>query len=189
MITQHFVTFMSPGTFVSETTTKPIDAWSPALATLMAKDIVERHGARPFGFQFNTRGREDHELDSRVLTSSGIYYLGGTLLALEDVIARNDPNDRILILNMQNNKIELVVENTNSYRSVHPFTEADTLLNDDGTVAVAAGAAHRALREKIANRRLRHEILKALLRRRQRSAKIPGNEVSFPEHPSCIGST
>ena len=36
---KHFVTFLSPGTFVSETTTKPIASWSVEKAKAMV--VVE----------------------------------------------------------------------------------------------------------------------------------------------------
>ena len=35
---KHYVTFYSPGSFVSESTGKEIDAWSVDLAVRMAKD-------------------------------------------------------------------------------------------------------------------------------------------------------
>ena len=53
----HFVTFYSPGTFVAETTTKPIPSWDVDLAVAMASDIRERHGALAYGFRFSTRAR------------------------------------------------------------------------------------------------------------------------------------
>ena len=48
MIEQHFVTFYSPGTFVSETSTEPIDSWDVEKAVAMSRGIVERHGAKPY---------------------------------------------------------------------------------------------------------------------------------------------
>ncbi len=72
---KHFVTFLSPGTFVHEETTNPIDSWDVEKACNMAHKIVERHASRPFAFQFSTRERKDDELDSRVVKESGRYFL------------------------------------------------------------------------------------------------------------------
>ena len=63
---KHFVTFFSPGTFVSETTEKEIDSWDVEKAKELARSIKERHGATPYGFRFITRSRNDDELDSKV---------------------------------------------------------------------------------------------------------------------------
>lgn len=126
---RHFVTFYSPGTFVSETTEREIASWDTALACEMAKNIVERHGARPYGFRFSTRERGDNDLDSRVVETSGTYYLGGTILSLDDIRSRNDPGDRILISNMQNNGYDFVIENVNSYRITLPLSENDHVLD------------------------------------------------------------
>lgn len=63
---KHFVTFFSPGTFVSETSEKPIDSWDVDTAVEMSTQILERHGARPYGFRFSTRERGQEDLDSKV---------------------------------------------------------------------------------------------------------------------------
>jgi hypothetical protein len=145
---KHFVTFYSPGTFVAETTTREIGEWNRMQACRMAKDIVERHGARPFGFRFVTRLCADDVLDSRggtlrveprEIRRSGMHHLGGTIATLADVEARNDPKEEILRSNMRCNKIAAVVENCNSYKSVHPFEVDDLLLDPDTGTARASG--------------------------------------------------
>lgn len=128
MIEQHFVTFKSPGTFVHEETTLPIEEWKASLAVDMAHGIVERHGSTPFGFVFTTRRREDTELDSKVVATSGLYFLGGEILTLADVKARDDDSDRILISNMERNHIGRVIENRNSWRSTHEMGDEDTVV-------------------------------------------------------------
>lgn len=128
-MSQHFVTFYSPGTFVSETTEKPIDSWDVEKAMEMAHHIVERYGATPYAFRFTTRGRGPRDLDSKETARSGMYYLGGRIETLNEVLARNDPNERILRSNMKNNGINRIVVNENSYRSTHSFTESDVLLD------------------------------------------------------------
>lgn len=126
---KEFVTFYSPGTFFSEETTKPIDSWDIDAAKKMASEIVERHSATPFGFRFITRERKDDELDSKVVSRSGMYYLGGDVLTLQQVIDRNDPNDRILIGNMKCNRYDRVIENRNSWKIVMPLNDDDVVLD------------------------------------------------------------
>lgn len=130
---KHFVTFYSPGTIVSETTTKPIDAWDVDAAVAMARTITERHGATPYGFQFSTRERGDGDLDSHETDRSGTYFLGGAVLTLADIKARNEPSDSILISNMEANGFACVVENRNSWRATLPLNENDTVLEYEPT--------------------------------------------------------
>ena len=128
-MTKHFVEFLSPGTFVSESTRKEIDSWDVDKAQAMARDIVERHAAKPYGFRFLSRTRAGDELDSKVSAMSGIYYLGGRLRTREEVIADNLPNEETLRCNMQSNNVERVIENNNSWKFTTEFTERDTLLD------------------------------------------------------------
>jgi hypothetical protein len=129
MMKKHFVRFLSPGTFFTETTDHEIDSWDVKTATQMALDLHERRGSKPFGFVFITRAREDHELDSRETDSSHVYFLGGTIEVLDEIKARNDRNDRILISNMEANDWPSVVVNTNSWKVTQPFQPGDVLLD------------------------------------------------------------
>lgn len=128
---KHFVTFFSPGTFVAETTTKPIDAWDVGAAQEMAHTISERYGATPYGFRFSTRSRSDADLDSKVSAESGLYFLGGKIETLEQVKARKGRGDRdnILIANMEGNGYARIITNDNSWRWTMPFNDGDTLLD------------------------------------------------------------
>ena len=126
---KHYVIFFSPGTFVAEESQKPIEAWNASLAVLMSKDIKERHGATPYGFCFITRARSDDELDSKEVARSNMYYLGGEVLTLAEVKARNKDEDRILIQKMEGNKIARIVINDNSYRATQPFNDDDVVLD------------------------------------------------------------
>jgi len=74
-VKKHFVIYFSPGRFIAEQTSKPIDSWDIEKAIEMSKGIKERYGAVPYGFCFTTRERNDDELDSREIERSGIYYL------------------------------------------------------------------------------------------------------------------
>lgn len=129
IVSKHFVTFYSPGTFVHETSTREIGSWDVAAACEMACIVVERHNATPFGFQFSTRSRGPNDLDSKQTAQSPMYYLGGTVLTLADVKARHDPKDHILIANMEGNGIARVVQNDNSWRTVQSLNEGDVVLD------------------------------------------------------------
>jgi hypothetical protein len=126
---QHFVTFLSPGTFVHEQTTKPIDSWDVETATGMAAEITERYNAKPFGFYFSTSRREDDELNSSQVARSAMYYLGGKIETLAEVKARNDPSERILVANMEGNNWDRIIVNTNSWKVVQPLEAGDVVLD------------------------------------------------------------
>ncbi len=128
---KHFVIFFSPGTFMAEQTEKPIDEWDVQAATEMARKIKERYRATPYGFCFTTRERKEEELDSQEIKRSGMYYLGGKILTVEDLKARNDPKETILISNMECNQWEKIVENCNSWKWVQPLRKDDTVLDFD----------------------------------------------------------
>lgn len=125
---KHFVTFYSPGTLFAETSSQPIDSWDVPTAVDMARRVKERHGATPYGFRFTTRERKDDELDSKQIGQSAMYYLGGTIETLAEIKARNNPDDRILIANMEGNGWDRLITNTNSWKATQPFLEGDTLL-------------------------------------------------------------
>jgi len=73
----HFVRFYSPGTFVAEQTEKLIESWDVEKAKEMARNIKERYGACPYGFQFTTRERSGTDLDSHESAHSPMYFWAG----------------------------------------------------------------------------------------------------------------
>lgn len=125
---QHFVIFFSPGTLVSEQTTKPIDAWDPEVALEMASTIVERHNARPYGFQFITR------LDSSVTARSPMYFIGGKVETRDEVFARNEPDEGILRANMENNDIDRIWVSTSGWKTTMRLREGDVVLNSPAPI-------------------------------------------------------
>ena len=124
----HFVTFFSPGTFVSETTEQPIASWDVEAAKAMARGIKERYNATPYGFRFSTRSRKDDELDSRVIATSPMYYLGGKVETLAEVKARATDKESILIANMECNGIERIITSDNSWRFTGALKADDVVL-------------------------------------------------------------
>lgn len=125
---KHFVTFYSPGTFVHETTTKEIDGWYVDQALAMSKEIVERHGARPFGFRFSTRMRGENDLDSKEVKHSGTYFIKGKVRTREEILAGTDPNESNLRWNVEVNGYTAVIECKTPYLSTLPLMEADFVL-------------------------------------------------------------
>ena len=137
---KHFVQFLSPGTFVSETTTKPIEDWDVVEACRLAKSIEERHGAKPYGFEFITKlvgeavdDGEGGKLEvmPREVERSGTYFITGDLLFYHKATGHDL---RILRENMRCNRCPVCIENGNSYRHTSQFNESDCIVDWDGSV-------------------------------------------------------
>jgi len=121
--------FFSPGTFVSEQTSMPIDSYDVDKAVKMSRGIIERYNAKPYGFCFTTRERKEDELDSRETHRTGMYYLGEKIETHAEVEARNDPREEILRDNMRSNGFTRIITGNNGWRWTQPFREEDILLD------------------------------------------------------------
>lgn len=131
----HFVTFFSPGTFVSEYTTKPIKSRNTKLAAQMAREIKERHGATPYGFRFETRIKfiaARITAESPSVKTSKMFYLGGCVRSSAKVLAGKHPTEKILRENVKSNKYPAIIVNRNSYEIACPFLKGDVLLDHEG---------------------------------------------------------
>ena len=126
---KHFVKFYSAGTFVAEESVKEVDSWDVDKAVAMSKDITERYGAKPYGFRFITRGRTDKDLDSKIVAESGMYFINGVVETLDEIKAKGDSNNRILISNMECNGWDKVVTTKNPYVWTQPFGKNDKIIN------------------------------------------------------------
>lgn len=139
---KHFVEFFSPGTFISETSEKPIDSWDVKKATKMAKNISERYGAKPYGFRFRTKvtaekvvvDGEALDVVPKIKESSGMFFINGRVLTLDDIPDTKENN--ILRSNMRSNNWNAVVETTNSYRHTAPFEKDDVCVDSNGNITV-----------------------------------------------------
>jgi hypothetical protein len=127
-VTAHFVTFYSPGTFVAEVTTKPIHAWDNDEAIKMMAEIAERYNARPYGFRFTTRGRGPDDLDSKVIATGPMTYVGGKIENREEIEARNDPKEEILRSNISANNVERVFVTTHGWKWTQAICPGDLYL-------------------------------------------------------------
>lgn len=128
MFEKNFVIFYSAGSFMAETDQQEIDSWDVSKAVEMSKNITQRYGSHPYGFRFITKGRNDNDLDSKTIKSSGTYYIGGVIKTLEEIIAKNDPDNSILISNMKCNKWDAVVTVCNPYKWTQPLEKDDVVL-------------------------------------------------------------
>lgn len=129
MIRKHYVTFVSPGTFMPETNTEEVESWDIEAATQRASEILQRYNARPYSFHFTTVENDGTKMNGEQTDRSPNYFLGGKVLTLQDVKDRNDPDDEILISNMENNNMDRVVENHNSFRATLQLRPDDVVLD------------------------------------------------------------
>jgi hypothetical protein len=125
---QDFVTFYSPGTFLSEETEKPINSWDVAKAVEMARSVEVRYSARPYGFRFLTRGREDADLDSREIARSCFYWLGGKIETAEEILIGCNSDEEVLRSNIRINGWKGIITNTNSWKFTSPLRDGDVVL-------------------------------------------------------------
>lgn len=147
---KHFVTFLSPGSLFSESSTMEIPECHPPLAARLAREITERHGAKPYGFCFETRIVHDPipdgfggtlRVESKTIAKSGTYFLTGTVRAYSEI--PETEKTHILRANMRGNDWPLMVENTNSYRTTMPYGSGDCVVDVDGNVVDAGDSATR----------------------------------------------
>lgn len=144
---KHYVEFISPGTFMAETTTKEIASWDIREAAHMCKDIKERYNATPYAFRFKTFLVADDIPDGEggwiktvpnEVASSGSYFIDMTgkakVRSYDEVVADNNDKERILRDNMCCNRMWFVVDTYNSFRSTNEFGENDLLVDALGNM-------------------------------------------------------
>jgi hypothetical protein len=138
---KHYVEFFSPGTFVSESSVRPLESWDIAAACEIANGIQERHNAKPYGFRFKTMLTANPVPDGeggtlavqpREVAKSGMHFLGGRLIRYEHV--PDDKEHSILRSNMRSNNYPVVIENTNSWRFTGEFAEDAVIVDADGSI-------------------------------------------------------
>lgn len=149
---EEFVVFESPGTLFSESTSRPIARRDPALALRMSSEIVERHGARPYAFRFETRITADPvpdgeggtlRVEPRTVDQSGRYFIGGRVESFSEVEARCDPAEDILRGNMRGNGMWFVWRSTSGHRSTMEFGERDVTVDAAGEIVERGDSASR----------------------------------------------
>ncbi len=122
---KHFVTFYSPGTMVSEQTTKEIVAWDTDIALEMMAGIKERHDAHPYGFRFTTKKRGFLDFEPKETDRSCMYYVNCKVQTLEEICAHGP---EILCQNMKTNGWDRVVTTTQGWEWSQPLKEGDVML-------------------------------------------------------------
>lgn len=126
---KHYVSFYSPGTFISECTSKEIDSWDVEKAKEMARDIKDRYGSNTYGFRFRTQNHSDDDMTVQVTKLSGMYFFSGTIRSISFIILQDKPEEKILRSNMITNGWDSVIEINNPHKLVLPFEKGDVLLD------------------------------------------------------------
>ena len=121
-MTKHIVIFSWPGFFFADSKPHPISDWNVTEAMKIARDYKDL----PYCFQFITRERADDDLDSHVSKRSGMFYIGGTVFTLDEIKAEHDPNNRILLSNMENNNWDRIIRVRGW---TQPFEEGDHIVD------------------------------------------------------------
>lgn len=91
----------------------------------MLSDIEERHGARPYGFQFHTKKRGWRDFEPKEVKRSGMYYVNCRVQTVDEVEAEGQS---VLADNMRTNGWDRVVTTTRGWSWSQPFKEGDTVL-------------------------------------------------------------
>jgi len=142
------VTFLSPGTFFCEQSTKKIGSMDLALAVKMAEEVTERYGAKPYGFYF-TKDKKN----------TGVYRINGQLLTYDDIKERNKKDERILLSNMRyNDGWEIVVATRNSYLHTTVFNPEDFIVDSKGRIIEYGNSLHWKNYRKTVRKRLNDEL-------------------------------
>lgn len=109
----------------------------------MSCSVVERHGAKPYGFRFSTCNEADPlpdgdggtlRVEPRQTAESAMHFLGGTVSTIDDVRRRAKADEKILLSNMECNNWAVIVENNNSWRFTTVFCEQDCIVDGAGEV-------------------------------------------------------
>lgn len=147
---KHYVVFYSPGTLCAETSRREISEWDTREAVRLSEEIVERHGATPFAFDFETCLVADPVPDGeggtltvepKRVKRSARHYLGGDVETFDAIVKRDDSTEVILRENMRCNGWPLVVVMTKRYRSTQPFESDEKIVGPDGAILVSGDEA------------------------------------------------
>lgn len=109
----------------------------------MAMSISERHGAKPYAFQFVTRlthhdipdgGGGFLKVQPREIRRSGRFFINGKVMQYRDIPETQE--NRTLRDNMRWSRHPVAVETKNSYRHVSYFEAEDCIVDRDGNIIV-----------------------------------------------------
>lgn len=122
----HSVTFFCPGSFMDEQQTHPIASWDSRRAIAMAETVVERYGAKPYAFRFQTQNANGEET-----AESGLHFIDGVVLTRDDVDPVKNP---VMHSNMGNEGWEVVCRTQRSYLHHGVFRPGDCTVDARGDV-------------------------------------------------------
>jgi len=125
--TKHFVEFLSPGVFMSESSSKEVNS----------RDYSEvKIGNYCFGYRFYDRNEFSHLDTGEILKGKSTNYSPwtyfGEVMTLAQV-KKNVPDNRILVANMTNNGYKKVVKTKfGQYIPLEPKDKVKTILQTNG---------------------------------------------------------
>ena len=158
---KNYVTFLSPGTFYDEETSKPIDTWDPVAAMKLLEGIKERHGAKPYAFFFRTMLTAEPvpdgeggtlEVEPKLVEKSGLHYINGTVLSYDDVVVKVDADSKRLALTRGTRHSPSTRKTTNSYLPPGGFGEDAVVVDAEGKITERGNSP-----ERVAYRKRREE--------------------------------
>jgi hypothetical protein len=120
---QLYATFYSPGTLFPESSSFEVETQDIEWAVNKAKEIKERHNAKPHSFRFEDGNRKP---------LSGFYFLTGSLKTYDDI--PDDDDHHILRSNMLSGETAICIENCNSFRFTGNFRKEDVILDWEGNI-------------------------------------------------------
>lgn len=114
--TRHYVDFRSPGSFVAEESSRPIEALDTRLAVRLARGVVERYHQTPYAFRLRTMLEADpvtidgevFEVVPKRVALSGEHFIGAEVLSYDQIPV--DAKHEILRGNMKCNGYPLVAQ-------------------------------------------------------------------------------
>lgn len=125
---KHFVTFLSPGTFVAEQNVEEVESWDVDSAKRRAEVITQRYSATPYGFYFTTMERGEEDWMPKQTAKSPMYYVNCRVETLQEIEARDDPKESILRSNMRVNGWDRIVVTTKGWKWTQPLEASDVVL-------------------------------------------------------------
>lgn len=138
--TYYLVTYYSPGTFFSESSSYKFTEFNLWKFCQKAKEISERYDAKPYGFNFQkleipvdlpkTEGFKV-TVEPKILEKSGTFYITGDVIFSENLIGKDE---QILKSNLESNNNGVGIVNNNSFKFRGAFEKDDNIVNWDGLI-------------------------------------------------------
>ena len=132
----YLVTFYSPGTFFSETSSIRLDELDINKILKKAKGTSERYNAKPYGYTWKQIreffiGKEKLEKEEVLDESKGYIFITGNVIFSKDL---TNPDENIFKSNLESNAGGVGIQNFNSYKFSYFFDKNDIIIDWDGNI-------------------------------------------------------